>query len=107
MDPRYRIKRFWYEHFKKEDLPPDDKFSNVYGKDAKKFIKKHRENPWGERKDVMYRDDKALDIVSVDTSEVDGQNVAIDTAIASTNPRVSGIKKISSELVEKLTFSYK
>ncbi|MBQ6538940.1 MAG: hypothetical protein IJL76_01530 [Bacilli bacterium] len=103
----YGVKKLWSHFFSDSDLPPEDQFYNVYGKDAKKFMKQHRETANDVKKDEIYKDEEALNIVSVDTSDTIGQKLAVDTAVVATEPFSSGIKKISNELVEKLQISYR
>ena len=107
----YKIKKLFHNLFSDDDLPLDDQYYNVYGKKAKKFIKKHKESTglmrYGKTKrDVLDRDEKALNVVEVDTSTADGQTIAIDTAMASAVPGFSGIKSISNTLVNKIIDSF-
>ena len=55
---------------------------------------------------VIDRNEKSLNVISVDTSTADGQTVAIDTAMASAVPGFSGIKSISNTLVNKIIDSF-
>ena len=103
----YAVKQLWHKIFHNDGLDADDGYYNVSGKKAKKFIKHHREGTGflfeGKlRKDDLYQNEKALDVVSVDTSTAEGQSVGINTAMASVLPRESGIKVFSKDLVDKL-----
>jgi len=103
----YKIKKIWHKIFSDDGLEPDDSYYNVTGKKAEKFMKKHREGTgyMGEgklRQDHLYQNEKALNIVSIDTSTEEGKKFAIETVWASIVSKLSGIKEFSVELVNKI-----
>ena len=110
----YEVKQFINKIFRRGKNPDDgDSFYNVSGKDAKKFMKHHLE--WSsvsedKGKDYIYRDESALNVdnnsggqsVSIDTSDSDGAEVAIDTVIAGAIPLYSGIKVFSNDVSNRI-----
>lgn len=104
----YKAKSLWHKIFGDDDLEVEDQYYNRTGKDAKKFIKKHREytDEGYNKRDFLYQNEEALNEVSLDTSSEEGQDIAINTAISSVFPNLSGIRSIDTKLKDKLITSY-
>ncbi len=103
----YGVKQIWHKIFSDDGLDPDDGYYNVTGKKAEKFMKKHREGTGSIddgklSADHLYQNEKALTIVSVDTSTEEGKKFALDTIFSSIVSKLSGIKESSIELVNKI-----
>lgn len=109
----YSIKHIISGLFGQElDSNEGDNYFNVYGKDTEEFIKHHYE--WVEghddyNADYGNKEDRAYIIAkkdvqsnSVDTSTSEGQENAINTAIASVIPLESGVRKFSNEVAKKI-----